>query len=73
LQGKRSATANDIVCTKNFIQTRPPPPIIDFRSVHVAVDGHDDGIADFNFGLELILDGLVGVASLKENKLRSND
>jgi AcrR family transcriptional regulator len=37
------------------------------------IDGHYDGIADFDFGLELILAGLVGVAALKENRLRSKD
>jgi AcrR family transcriptional regulator len=35
------------------------------RLTHQIIDGHYDGIADFNFGLELILDGL--------DKLRSND
>lgn len=35
------------------------------RLTYQIIDGHYDGIADFSFGLELILDGL--------DKLRSND
>ena len=39
-------------------------PYMNRLTYHI-IDGHYDGIADFNFGLELILDGL--------NKLRAND
>lgn len=40
------------------------------RLTHHIIDGHYDGIADFNFGLELILDGLEKL--LKNTKIASD-
>jgi hypothetical protein len=40
------------------------------RLTHHIIDGDYDGIADFNFGLELILDGLE--KWLKNNQIASD-